>query len=266
MTITYSASDDRPSWAYLAATGQISGISRVTSLGYNSDIDTGSVPEDIWSASTLGVLNGIDHKQVQLPAAGGVLMELVSDSASDTAAGTGARTVTINYLDASYVAQAVTITMNGTTPVAVAPLILRVNNVINATVGSAETNVGNISLRAVGGLGATYSYMLASVGTQQSSLYTVPASSALDMWVLLTSLHQVDTTQRAGTFSLIVRSSSGRRTKGLFFGLTSNANYVHTAYSIPFLTVPAQADFWLHCENVSANNTAVTGAILAIQR
>lgn len=261
---------DRPSWEYRAVTNQIPNVARMTTLGYASDADTGTIPVDIWSASdvgTVGVLNGINHKTVQLPPAGGVLMELVSDSVNDTAAGTGARTVTIAYLDANYVAASITLTMNGTTPVAVGVPILRINNMIHASAGSNEINVGNISLRTVGGAGATWSYMKAGVGVAQSSLLTVPDNAVIDLWSMLVSIHQVDSNQRAATFSLFQRSSTGRRVKGLFFGFTSNVGcYVHTAYTMPFLSLAAKTDFWIRCENVSANNTAVTGAMLALQR
>jgi hypothetical protein len=267
MTTTFAGAPDRPNWSYLAFIGLIPGVTRVAPLGWNADIDVATVPEDVWSAAEIGVVNGIDHKLVQLPPAGGLAMEAVSDSAADSAAGTGLRTLTISYLDASYVAGTLVVTLNGTTPVALAPTILRINNAIITTAGSSEVNAGNISIRAAGGLGATYAYVRAGHGILQSSLFTVPANQALDVFDILTSIAQVDTTQRAALFSLIVRFSTGRRVAGLSFGFTSNVGYYnHTAGTVPFNTFPAGTDIWVRVDSVSANNTAVSAALLGLLR
>jgi hypothetical protein len=254
-------------YAYRAVTGGIGGATRVASIGYNADIDTATVPEDVWSGSSVGTVNAIDHKLIQFPPAGGVSMEVVSNSPSDTAAGAGARTVSITYLDANYVSTTVTLTLNGTTPVALGT-VLRINAFTVSTAGTTPrgVNIGNLSIRATGGLGATYSYMLAGIGFAQSSLFTVPAGASFDVLAALGSLHQVDTSQRAGTMSLAVQNSAGRLIKALFFGLTSNVNYVQHANGIPITTVPATFDTWLICENVSANNTAVSGSLFGYTR
>lgn len=251
-----------------ALTGAVGGTSRVAPLGYNPDIDTATQPEDVWSGASLGILNGIDHKLIQFPPAGGVSMEVVSDNVNDTAAGSGARTVTITYLTSAYVSTTVTLALNGTTPVALGTGILRINSFVVATVGTTPrgVNTGNISIRATGGAGATYSYMLAGVGQAQSSLFTVPTGVSFDVLELLASLHQVDTSQRAGTLSLAVMNSAGRMIKGLFFGLTSNSNYVHHADGMPITTVPATFDVWGIVEAVSANNTACTFALFGYTR
>ncbi len=68
-----------------------------------------------------------------------------STSASDTSAGTGARTVTINYLDTSFVAHSETVTLNGTTAVnTVGTNIAFIENIVVASVGSGGGNVGTI--------------------------------------------------------------------------------------------------------------------------
>jgi hypothetical protein len=71
--------------------GQVPGYRRVTAIGNNPDLDTATLPEDIWSGGG------------QYPwMTGATALEVVSDSANDAAAGTGARTVTINGLDINY--------------------------------------------------------------------------------------------------------------------------------------------------------------------
>lgn len=77
--------------------------------------------------------------------------EVVSDNANDTSAGTGIRTVRVNFIDASLNVQTEDITMNGTTAVAVpnGPY-LRVRFVAALTVGTAfyGTAAGNIVVQS----------------------------------------------------------------------------------------------------------------------
>ena len=257
-----------PDWRYKSLAGIYGAENRVAMLGYNEDIDTATAPEDVWAGSLLGTLNGINHKLIPLPTAA-VSMEVVSDSANDTAAGTGARTVLVNYLDTDFVAKSATITMNGTTGVAMPEAVRRRNGMVILTTGTNPrgTNAGNISLRATGGAGATYGYIRAGAGFEQSSLYTVPAGRTLDVLDVLVSVHQVDTTFRSATFAFSQHNAlTGRWFKGLLFAATSTVNYVHHSHGAPILTSLEKTDFWISCENVNSNNTVVTAAFQGILR
>ncbi len=257
----------RPVWVYQMLIGSIVTDGRVATLGYNTDVDVITAPEDIWAGAALGVLNGIDHKLIPLPTAA-VAMEIVSNSANDTAAGTGARTVAVTYLNASYASATTVLSMNGLTPVTLPVNALRINNVIVATAGTSPrgANIGDISVRAAGGLGATYAYMLANNGIHQTSMFSVPAGRAFDVLEILNSVHQVDTSLRNCVLALNVQNSSGRRIKGLIYGVSSTSPYVHQTNGVPVTTVPAQSDVWVSCEAVSANNTAISAALFGILR
>lgn len=83
---------------------------------------------------------------------------IVSSSASDASAGTGARTVKITYLTSTGAGPYTeTLTMNGTTPVnTVATNICFIEQIDVLTIGSNASNVGKISLKAAtAGGGAT---------------------------------------------------------------------------------------------------------------
>lgn len=81
-----------------------------------------------------------------LPASTGVQLSVVSTSASDTAAGTGIRTVDIHYLDANLAPQTETVTLNGTTPVlTVATNIRFVQCMHMITYGTGKVAAGTIS-------------------------------------------------------------------------------------------------------------------------
>lgn len=267
MTIAFTQGDARPDWVYQMLSGSVLADGRVATLGYGTNIDTSLVPADVWAGSLLGVLNGIDHRLTPIPTAA-VNMELLSASANDTAAGTGARTVTVGYLASGYVPKTVVLTMNGITPVAMPEAVLRINSMAVASAGTNPrgANLGALSMRAAGGAGATYAYMRAGTGIAQSSMYTVPTGRTFDVLAILTSVHQVDTAARAATFSLAVANSAGRTIKGLYFGVTSASNYLHHANGAPVTSVPATFDTWLTCENVSANNTGASGALFGVLR
>src|SRR5213592_3904993 len=120
---------------------------RVSTLGNNPSVDTSTQPEDVWSGAVLGVLNSIDHKFIPKPQTP-TSMEIVSDSANDAAAGTGARTVAVVYLDANYASKTAVLTLNGLTPVALPETVMRVNMVAVSTSGTfGGNNIGNISIR-----------------------------------------------------------------------------------------------------------------------
>lgn len=77
-----------------------------------------------------------------------------STSANDTSAGTGARTVTINYLNTSFVLKSETVTLNGTAGVnTVNTDIAFIESIVVATVGSGGGNAGTIQVWT--GTGAT---------------------------------------------------------------------------------------------------------------
>jgi hypothetical protein len=83
---------------------------------------------------------------------------IVSSSASDSSAGTGARTIKITYYDSSMAGPSTeTLTLNGTTPVnTVSTTICFIEKMEILTVGSFGSAIGTISLKAAtGGGGAT---------------------------------------------------------------------------------------------------------------
>lgn len=251
-------------YAYASATGIFTGTSTARTLGNNPTIDTGTAPEDVWAGAVLGTLNGIDHRLIPRPQNVAVNMELVSSSALDTAVGTGARTVFIAYLDALYVAKTVTLTLNGTAPVALPEPVMRINGmqvVTNGTFGSA--NLGNLSIRAVGGTGATYSYAEIGDGTARSSMYTVPANTTLDVLSLILSVNK---TNAWATFSLCFQTAAGRILKGIELSASTSSPYRHEAQHAPVTVVAAQTDIWWRCETVSVNATSVTGGLIGILR
>jgi len=103
-------------------------------------------------------------------------LEVVSTSASDTAAGVGTRTVGIVYLDANGIWSEATVTLNGTTAVPLTGITASAINFMYAkTGGTTPTGVGVISLRKVGTPTLIYEQITANGNMSQSGRFTVPA-------------------------------------------------------------------------------------------
>jgi hypothetical protein len=134
--------------------------------GYNGDVDT--AVETIWPSG--GVLT--------LPSAAAVLT-VSSGSASDAAAGTGARTVFISGLNASYNEISETVILNGQTAVNTVNSYLRIQSAYVATAGSGLTAVGIIYIgtgSVTTGVPATiYSSIAIGDNATQVGSWTVPA-------------------------------------------------------------------------------------------
>lgn len=115
----------------------VSNITLLHKFGSNIDIDTGSVPEDVWDEGGL----------YPFPTAA-TTTTIVSDSAEDGAGGeTGASTVVVSGTDENFNPLVETVSMDGTDAVTLANDYYRVFRMRAAISGSNETNVGNISVK-----------------------------------------------------------------------------------------------------------------------
>lgn len=103
--------------------------------------------------------------------------EVLSSSAADTAAGTGARTITVTGLGPAYVAQSEVVTLNGTSVVALVNTYIHINKVNVTTAGSGNTNTGAITVR-IAAAGATLGHIAAAVTSSQNCQIMVPAGQA----------------------------------------------------------------------------------------
>jgi hypothetical protein len=141
------------------ARNQIQGHSAVTIFGYNGDTD--QTEESIWP----------DGGTVPHPTTASVL-DIVSTSTDDDAAGTGARTVFIEGLDGNYNVVSETVILDGTTAVETVNSYLYINQFYVATAGTGGVNAGEITAKVSATL-----YDLIAVGYNQRTTahYCVPA-------------------------------------------------------------------------------------------
>jgi len=145
---------------------QISWHKKIFQFGLN--LTVGTTFETIWTGSS-----------VYAYLAAATVLKISSGSANDTAAGTGARTITISGLDADYNQISETVSLNGQTAVNTVNSYLRVFDMNVATAGSGGTAAGII----YAGTGAVTSGVPAVVygqidltyNTSAMALFTVPA-------------------------------------------------------------------------------------------
>lgn len=148
--------------------------------------DMGKTPINIIGASptmTTSVSEYWDKAGAYAFMAAAAGLEVVSSSADDkgtATAGTGARTVVLEYLTTGFVVKTETITLNGTAAVpTTATDIYRINKFYVATTGTGLVPAGNISLRTLTTGAVTYAYILAGQNFARQAIYTVPVGRTL---------------------------------------------------------------------------------------
>lgn len=161
----------------------------ITVRDYLEAISEGDVPNhSLWRK--IGYSNASTGSQTTLwnpgteyvfPAAN-ISVEVVSTSANDTSAGSGAQTMHLTYLDSTYTEKTHTFTMNGTTPVAGPTDFYRVNTF---HVESGLQAAGVISLRLVGGAATVYSQCASGYTRSRNSVYTVPLGKTVHICSVL---------------------------------------------------------------------------------
>lgn len=144
---------------------------KLQKFGRIPDIDAAETNEDVWDGegaySFLGTATALT---------------ISSASTDDTAAGTGARTIRVFYLDANYNEQTADITMNGQSAAATTITALRVYRAYVLTAGSGGVNAGNIWIGSgtitTGVPANKYAAILAGNGQTLMAIYTIPEQVA----------------------------------------------------------------------------------------
>lgn len=243
----------KPPFNEAVSLGLIPGYTRVGALGNNPDVDTGTIPEDVWSAG--GVY--------PWPTSA-VSLEVLSSSANDTSAGTGARTITIAGLDINYAPVVQVVTLNGTSVVSIPTSLFRLNSSSVASVGTGGTNAGDITIRRSGG-GITQALIPAGISGTRQAVYTVPAGFSLIITQILFDIQSpTGSIARAADMVTYFRGTSGVARKPLLLSTTNGSPYNHE--SDPPIFAAEKTDVSLVVISVSDNNTAITGAWNGILR
>lgn len=136
----------------------------VQKFGLNEDVDTGTVPEDIWDGS--GIYTGFPTETETV--------DIISLDIDDNSSGTGCRTMLISGLDANKDIQSETVSLNGTTGVTSVGIYSRLNRAICLTAGTSETNEGVITVQHTTTTANIFVTVLVGLGQSNVACYTVP--------------------------------------------------------------------------------------------
>jgi hypothetical protein len=146
------------------ALGLVADVSFIRKFGANRSVDTGSVPESIWSGGGL----------YPWPAAAVALEVLSASTADDAATGQGAWTIEVQGLDANWEMQRATVTLDGQLVVAIPGSWIRVFRARIVTAGTVHVNSGIITIRVASG-GTNLALIDAGLGQTTMAIYTIPA-------------------------------------------------------------------------------------------
>jgi len=156
------------------AMGKRQGRSLWNKFGYNADVDTGGQEIVASFGGTFNIMTTADT------------LNVVSASANDTSAGTGARTILITGIDENFLSQTETVTMNGATPVTTSNQWLGVNRVIVLSSGSSNSNEGIITITDTSGTVGTQADVAAGGSvTQQAIFHTQINHQLLTEWLFV---------------------------------------------------------------------------------
>lgn len=152
--------------------GDVTGYAAIHKFGRNPNV--GNAPETIW-------MYGGKYQYLAFGAAS--TLYAYSANSEDSAAGDGARTITIQGLDNDFNEIEETVTVGGA---ATTLEFLRVYRAFVATAGSTNTNEGDVLISTASGGGGTVLADIGTIGTgttfglgqTQLALYTIPAGKA----------------------------------------------------------------------------------------
>ncbi len=233
-----------------AALGFEPGISANVKFGNNTDIDTGSVPEDVWGGG--GVYTGF-------PTGSAETLDVSSSDANDTAAGTGARTIRLYGLDADYAEITEDVTLLGATLVTTTQEFLRCSRIKVLTAGTGAENAGTITIHHTTTTANVFAIVPAGSNQSRVAALTVPADKAMLILSLSLQLTRASGAAGSATVSLRTRELGSVFRSSLTAEPSTGAPLLMTFET--GLRCEPKTDIKWHVEAVSDNNSIVAGQI-----
>lgn len=235
-------------YAYDAALGNVAGVTPLTISGYGATDSTyGALVADLGAGVFFYTFPTV-----------ATAMTISSNSASDTALGSGAQTVSITYIDFTTRAEVtVIVALNGLTPVGFTLNGFRVNDASCVTFGSGPgENAGDIYIGSgtvTGGIPAYRYGKIRGKGIKQAqAVYTVPAGKTLD----LVSIAGFGVPTIMTHFQLRSRlTAQDKDTVALHFSQIGTFNL---AGSISPLSFPASTDIYFRTHTTTTSSAGIT--------
>ena len=231
-------------WELNVSRGKVRGAFHIIKFGENLDVD--GQMETVWDGGGL---------YTYLTSAG--VLTVTSNDGDDSASGTGARTVTVEGLDADYNQVSETLTVGGG---AGSVEFYRVFRAFVASSGSTGTNEGTITIAQ----GAKTLAQIRTVGTPTStglgqtfmSIYTVPAGYTGFIYQF-----GVSTAKSDGNIFLVKRGHTDNGTWRSQDIIHANVNDIERSYKFP-LKIEEKSD--IEVRAISSTNNMKCAATLCI--
>ncbi len=218
-------------------------------FGRNADLDTGTIPEDVWHGG--GIYTGQPENYTP------ETVTVVSDSTDDAAAGTGARTVRIIGLktDTSEEYESEDFTLNGTTPVTSSNSWWRINRAYVLTAGSGGKNAGIISVIPSTTTANVMVRLPATFNQSHIAALTVPHGKILLIKRLRAAITRASGAAGSATLSLRVREPGGVYRSLRVYEMQTGATV--SEKELGGIMMIAGTDIKFTVDDVSDNNTVV---------
>jgi len=193
---------------------------------------------------------------------GTTTLGIASTSTDDTGGGTGARSVEINGLDASYLEVSETVVLSGNTKVTTSSSFLRINKVRVVTTGTTGENQGDIYISSgdetftAGGLPTTklFTSMDAFSNISKTMIFTVPSSKILN--VINLNIASNATEGNPALLKIFTRNNSIPLPKILIVVLPISSGVV----TFPLDgtdALPAKSDIWVEAQKSGGTNRSI---------
>lgn len=232
--------------------GDIKHIVPWEKFGHNPAVGTSH--EDVW-------INGDTYQWPTTPQT----LEVISTSANDTAAGTGARSVRIIGLDQDWNEIEETVATNGTSAsAATVNQFIRVNRAYVQDAGqyastSAGSNHGKVTIRqsGAGSILGVIDVDGVSKGQTEQTMFSVPAGKTaligqVSITVEANKTAEVNLFIREGA-DIVTAPFSSKKIINEYHGVTGSIEHVY-GY---FLTIPEKSDMWTSSKTSSGTSKIV---------
>ncbi len=230
--------------------GRVPGRSIVHIFGRNPNISPGDGFEPVWSGG--GAYTGFNATAAEL-------VSIVSDSAADAAAGTGARTIVFEGLDAGYNPISEIVTLDGLTPVDTVNEYLRWSITFVLSAGSNGFNVGNISGTQKLTPANKFFHIVPESNRALAAVVTVPFGK------LYYANARFTTIAKKGNASSEVQILA--RVPGTVFQVfewyaisSTGSSFVNLTFEAPLIPVPAGTDLYISMDT-DTNNSGVAAGV-----
>ena len=223
--------------------GDVAGVGSVKVVGKNSDIDSGSSPEDVWEGSGIWIEPTVAQ-----------IHDIVSDDANDAVAGTGALSIRVSGLDGSGLEISEVIATNGLTIVTTVNSYNPIHELKVISAGALGINAGNITATAQ--TDATLQIVILPGDNKSlSAIYKIPSNKTAYMSNLHTSMRRNSSTG-AGEAFLLAKETGEVWAKEDLGPLQMAGNSSNVQEFDPYIQYPSDTLLKVQA-SVTSNNTEV---------